>query len=289
MAEPEDLLSDAARHATIYTRRMWRRYRPLPVGPPTALLADVAPRLDLLITAITGHSYTIRTAQHPAHPTFLSRLFGRVQTPWLQQALPATNGRYLWLPADSDIADIERGNELYRVMALQQALRAQRGSAEPGTIFNSPLQQDVYLLLEAWATDAELIRQLPGMHDSVQRLRQHALQSRPPLASFSKARQPLELWLRQLLTGAMTDSSLPLSTKPAQSAWLAEELIERLQLLPALLKTQQTVEKTLGGAPLLKDWWTGELRTPNLAKASQHSDQGEPAGRRSLWSQSTHR
>ncbi|WP_319783289.1 nitric oxide reductase activation protein NorD [Oceanisphaera sp. IT1-181] len=270
MAEPEDLLSDAARHATIYTRRMWRRYRPLPVGPPTALLADVAPRLDLLITAITGHSYPLRIAQHPAHPTFLSRLFGRVQAPWLQQALPATNGSYLWLPADSRISDIDHGNELYRVMALQQALRAVRGSAKPPQALDSALQQDVYLLLEAWATDAELIRQLPGMHDAVMHLRKHALQSRPPLQSFSKARQPLELWLRQLLASSITDSVIPLSKQSAQSCWLANELIHSLRLLPNKPQAENAKvnESLLGGSPLLKDWWTGELRTPNAAKAS---------------------
>lgn len=270
MAEPEDLLSDAARHATIYTRKMWRRYRPLPVGPPTALLADVALRLDLLITAITGHSYPLRTAQHPAHPTFLSRLFGGVQAPWLQQALPATNGSYLWLPANSHISNIAHGNELYRVMALQQALRAQRGSAEPPQALGSALQQDVYLLLEAWATDAELIRQLPGMADAVMHLRKHALQLRPPLQSFSKARQPLELLLRQLLASSITDTVIPLSKQPAQSYWLAEELIHSLQLLPNKISAENTKENEslLGAVPLLKDWWTGELRTPNAVKAS---------------------
>src|SRR5690554_6173188 len=119
MAEPEDLLSDAARHATIYTQKLWRRYRPKPAGPPTALLADVAPRLDLLIIAVTGHSYPLRIAQHPAHPTFLSRVFKRIQSPWLKLPVPATNGRYLWLPADSRVEDIDHGNELYRAMALQ--------------------------------------------------------------------------------------------------------------------------------------------------------------------------
>ena len=53
MAEAEDVLSDAARHATVFAQRLWRRYRPLPDAPPTALLADIAPRLDLLITALT--------------------------------------------------------------------------------------------------------------------------------------------------------------------------------------------------------------------------------------------
>lgn len=289
MAEPEDLLSDAARHATIFTRRMWRRYRPLPVGLPTAQLADVAPRLDLLITAITGHSYPLRIAQRPAHPTFLSRVFGRVQSPWLQQPVPATNGSHLWLPADSHIEDLHHGNELYRVMALQQALRAVRGSAEPPQPITSALHQDVYLLLEAWATDAELLRQLPGMGESVLRLRQHALQRRPPLNTFSRARRPLELWLRRLLASPITDSSMPLSKSPAQSCWLAEEFIHSQQLGANKQKENQ---QHMGDAPLLKDWWTGELRTPTTTSASASSkvnaDHSEPPTDASATPNSSH-
>ena len=270
MSEPEDLLSDAARHATIFTRKLWRRYRPLPVGPPTAMLVDVAPRLDLLITAITGHSYPLRIAQHPAHPTFLSRVFGRVQSPWLQQPVPATNNRYLWLPADSRVENIHYGNELYRVMALQQALRAARGSAEPPQPIISALHQDVYLLLEAWATDAELIRQLPGMRESVQRLRQHALQQRPSLKTFSRARRPLELWLRRLLENTATESTMPLSNNPAQSCWLATELIQSQQLCH---ENERSSVRSLGGAPLLKDWWTGELRTPAATNSHASTDE----------------
>ncbi|NWN91617.1 hypothetical protein HLV39_08950 [Marinobacter adhaerens] len=273
MAEPEDLLSDAARHATIYTQKLWRRYRPLPAGPPTALLADIAPRLDLLIIAITGQSYNLRVAQHPAHPTFLSRVFRRVQAPWLTQPVPATNGRHLWLPADSGIEDISYGNELYRVMALQQAMRAERGSAEPPRPFTSPTHADVYLLLEAWAADAALLHQLPGMQESIHQLRRFALQKRPPLETFSLPRRPLERWLRRLLESQVTARTVPLSDSPAQSYWLAEELIHSQKLLPG---NPQTRKQTPGDAPLLKDWWTGELRSPEVASAVETTETEEP-------------
>ena len=256
MAEAEDVLSDAARHATIFAQRMWRRYRPLPEAPPTALLEDIAPRLDLLITALTGASLTLRIAQHPPHPTFLARVFRRVQSPWLQQALPATNGHYLWLPADSGMEDMEAGNTLYRVMALQQAMRAQRGSAAHLDPAWSPLLADCYLLLEAWAVDAALTQQLPGVQVGISRLREHMLEQRPPLKLFSPPRRVLETFLRQLLQtpAGASQPLMPLSTSPHHSTELARQLLQRLDL-----EHQQHVA---GSAPLLKDWWTGDLFPP---------------------------
>ncbi|EXF46395.1 von Willebrand factor, type A [Pseudomonas sp. BAY1663] len=256
MAEAEELVSDAARHATIQAQKLWRRYRPPAKGPPTATLADVAPRLDLLVTAVTGASYPLRIAQPPARPTLLARLFRRVQYPWQRQPVPATDGRRLWLPADSGMADIEFGSEAYRVMALQQALRAQRGSAELFDPTHPPLLADACLLLEAWAADERLVQVLPGMAPALERLRQTALQRRPPLSSFSRPRQPLEALLRQLLASpcGQPPSGFPLSESPAHSLQLAEALLARLGLSPD--------DRSGGDAPLLKDWWTGTLHAP---------------------------
>ena len=263
MAEAEELVSDAARHATIYARRLWLRYRPPPDAPPTALLVDIAPRLDLLITALTGRSLPIRIAQLPARPTLLSRLYRRHQAPWLRQPIPATDGQRLWLPADSGIENIAQGNEYYRAMALQQAMRAQRGSAALLDPAWPALLADAYLLLEAWAADAQLIAHLPGMTAAVTRLRQHALQARPPLTTFSRPRQPLEALLRQLLETpcGVPCPAIPLSRSPAKSVRLAPELLASIGLSP---------EHHAGGnAPLLKNWWTGELRQPASSERNE--------------------
>lgn len=273
MAEAEELVSDAARHATIFAQKLWRRYRPLQEGPPTATLVDTAPRLDLLITAVTGTSYPIRNAQSPAQPTLLARFFRRVQHPWQCQAIPATNGRRLWLPADSGIEDFSRGNELYRVMALQQAIRAQRGSAEALGSALPPLLADAYLLLEAWAADATLTQMLPGMRAAVESLRQHALRQRPPLADFSPTRRPLETLLRQLLASPcdQAPNGFPLSDSPAGSLRLAETLLASLGLSPD--------DRRAGNAPLLRDWWTGTLLPPGETEArqSRESPANDPA------------
>ncbi|MET1077053.1 MAG: hypothetical protein ABWY06_03430 [Pseudomonas sp.] len=261
MAEAEELVSDAARHATVFAQRLWRRYHPLAKGPVTVTLADMAPRLDLLITAVTGSSWPIRIAQPPAQPTLLARCFRRTQHPWLCQAIAATDGQRLWLPADSGIQDLGRGSERYRVMALQQALRAQRGSADALGAPLPALLADAYLLLEAWAVDALLIRQLPGLSAALERLRQDALRQRPPLAAFSPMRQRLEGLLRCLLAspGTHRPDALPLSESPEHSLQLAESVLASLGL--------SALDRSLGNAPLLRDGWTGTL----LAPADKHA------------------
>lgn len=210
------------------------------------MLTDVAPRLDLLITAVTGTSYPIRIAQPPALPTLLARCFRQVQAPWQHQPLPGTDGQRLWLPADSGLTDLDCGGEAYRVMALQQALRAQRGSAEALPSGLPALLADAYLLLEAWAVDEQLAQALPGMAPAIERLRQLCLQRRPALSDFSRARQPLEILLRQLLDSQCGNApeGFPLSESPAQSLLLAEALLADLGL---------SVEDRSGGnAPLLR-------------------------------------
>jgi len=256
MAEAEELVSDAARHASVFARRLWRRYRPAPEGPPTAVLADLAARLDLLVTATLGHGYPIRVAQPPARPTLLARCFRRAQHPWLRQPLPATNGRHLWLPADSGLTDLRHGQACYRIMALQQAIRAWRGSAAPLDGPLPPPLADAYLLLEAWAADTQLMRLLPGMAGDLERLKRQALSARPPLAAFSAPRRPLETLLRTLLASPWQQppAGFPLSDSPQQSLRLAARLLGNLGL--------STHGRGAGRAPLLRDWWTGSLLPP---------------------------
>ncbi len=75
MAEAEEVISDVARHATVYARTLWHRYRTSPDQPTTVTLNDVAARLDLLITAVFGEGYPMRVAQPPAYATMLAILF----------------------------------------------------------------------------------------------------------------------------------------------------------------------------------------------------------------------
>ncbi|EKM97305.1 protein NorD2, partial [Stutzerimonas degradans] len=198
MAEAEDVVTDVARHATVYVQALWRRRREA-AAPALPTLTDVADHLDLLLHASLGQRFTLRAAQPPAPPTLLEKLFRRVEAPYPQHAVPATDGRTIWLPARLEAADPAGARTLYRTLALQQAMRARRGAAALVQCIDSPLQRSLFLLLEAWAADSQLIAQLPGLHAAIQQQRNQMLAARPPLARFSAARQPLEAFLRRLL------------------------------------------------------------------------------------------
>lgn len=184
MAEAEEVISDVARHTTIYAQRLWQRYRASPDTIRTVTLRDVATRLDLLITAVFGAGFPMRVAQPPAHATMLSILFRHDRRPRLANSVPATDGASIWLPPDLGIADAGEATMLYRAMALQQVYRARRGGAEITGKDMPPLLADVYLLLEAYSADLELTGALPGMTDALEQLRTRAPSVRPPLHRF---------------------------------------------------------------------------------------------------------
>lgn len=273
MAEAEDVLTDVARHATIFARDLWRRHRHSPDSPLPLAAMDVARRLDLLAHAVFDTSYPIRIAQPPAPPTLLSKVFRRVQYPWQQASVPTTNGHSIWLPAESGLTDDGLAMERYRVVMLQQVMRAQRGSALLLNSFGSPLHCDVYLLLEAYAADRALAELLPGTAEPINSLRRAELTSRPPLKYFSQARQPLENFLRLLLQAdcAHPLSVVPVSKTPAESMEATFSTIKAFEL-----DRLGGDRKQLGSAPLLKCWWTGDLRPPPARGSEIAVDSGLP-------------
>ena len=215
MAEAEEVLTDAARHATVFAQRLWRRYNPAPDAPASLPLSEVAERLELLLAAVFGNNYRLRIAQPPARPTLLGRWFGRTPGPQRLAAVPATDGTNIWLPRTLDIPDRALAATLYKVMALQQAMRIRRGSALSHWRSLPPLVGALYHLLEAHAAERELLEEMPGLAGSVQALRACALAHRPPLSAFGAARRPLEIRVRELLAGQTGD--FPQSPTPESS------------------------------------------------------------------------
>ncbi|HEX7062086.1 MAG TPA: VWA domain-containing protein [Woeseiaceae bacterium] len=256
MAEPEEVLSDVARHATVFVRDLWQRHRERQGGDaPTVPLSELAERLDLFVMSVFGRPFPLRIAVPPAPPTLLTLVFGRRRGPLQRTPVPATDGVSVWLPADLGLTDRALALERYRAMVLAQAMRAERGGAALIAGDPAPLVRDVFLLLEACAADAALARLLPGTAASLNALRQSALAARPALSAFPKEAQPLERFLRQIL---QNDCARPDPAAAPSSAAASLEQARRLaaDLVPGGSKA------TRRDTPLYRDVWTGELRPP---------------------------
>ena len=267
MAEAEDVITDVARHATVYARGLWRRHRPAPIGPVPLQLADVAQRLDLLIAAVFGRSFALRVAQPPAAPSWVGRLLLRHQLPPVRQAFPATDGCSIWLPATFALAETDAlATARFRTLALLQAMRAKRASADELPVDVPPLERELYLLLEARAAEQALAQILPGMVIALATLRREALQQRPRLGAFSAPLQPIEELARAALApdgdGAFI-AALPSGLAPMLFALPATPVRVRQQARALSAALGDAAGSALQGTRLLwRDWWTGDLRAP---------------------------
>lgn len=272
MAEAEDLVVDVARHATVFIRDTWRRHYASEPDAPVAL-ATLARRLDLLVAAACGTSLPMRSALPPARPTLLHRIFHPRAHPRHGQAVPATSGDTLWLPAHLGICDLAQASALYRAMALQQARRAMRGTAPALLAESDALLRDTALVLEACAAELEIARGFPGLVPDLRRLRQLALAARPPLEGFAPARRPLEQLVRGILERDIQGgaASAPVGT--------VEDSLASARLLLAEWAIDAADVRRLGPMPLYRDWWTGELRarggTARLVDGTPSSKAGD--------------
>ena len=267
MAEAEDVITDVARHATVYAQALWRRHRPLPPGPPVLHLADVAQRIDLLLSAALGHGFRLRPAQLPGPPTFLSRIFLRNEPPPQREALAAHGGMQIWLPPKLSAVDgTAQAAERYRVLALLQAVRADRliGLQKPPP--KTAPERLIFELLEAHAADHALLALLPGMATPLARLRAEALASRPLVDSLPEPLRALDHFVRSLLTGLPGQpvdaaAALPqrfIEASVAQSAGSTSQVSQALLVLPA--NADQTLALAGTIAPAFA--WPAAARAP---------------------------
>ncbi|MFT0546098.1 nitric oxide reductase activation protein NorD [Allopusillimonas ginsengisoli] len=275
MAEAEDVLQDAARHATIYARQLWLRRRGDRTEASPIILAEVSPRLDLLITAIFNDSPTLRVASPPAIPTVLTRLFRRHDIRQSPHAVPATNGTHIWLPGNVGTTDMTIALERYRAMALLQAMRLQRGSAQAIAGTSCPITSALYLILEAYACDQALVATLPGMARSIAHLREWALNARPEVGRQPPLCRPIEGYVRSVLQQPVSGvvPGLPLCETPEQSLSAAQALAR------TMLNKAGPKAKPPHTHALHKDWWTGELLPPDdfgeLTQQQAGADEGD--------------
>lgn len=258
MAEAEEVITDVARVATAQMQDWWRRRRGV---PPTSAprLADVIPRLSLLLDAVFARRLPVRVAQPPPPPTWLGRWQERRRGPRPRQALPATDGQTLWLPADSGRDEPDAALRRFRLLALLHGQRVLRGSAGQLPTLSTSLERDLFLLQEAQAAENDLLRALPGLAGEAADLRREALARRPPLAAFPAWRRPLESELRALLAAPADPDAAPapgLSGSAEASAAMARERASAWRAQGGNRHEPEADEF------LFKDLWTGELLPP---------------------------
>ena len=221
MPEPEGVIIDAAHQATTAVARLWRRHQPSGEVLAADQLDYHRERLRWLVAAAFGGDCRIRVAQPPAPPTLLQHLFAPLpQRLRVREALPATDGVSLFLPAclsaDGDL-DSERW---YRVLALQQAARA-RGMRPSAPLHG--LAADLYTMATAAAAERALARELPGMTADLARARAAVLRRRPPLHLLTPAERGVEQRYRALLAEPDSGPADALDWAYGEAAAIARE------------------------------------------------------------------
>ncbi len=205
MAEPEDVIAEAALHATRLARELWAR-RVARVAEQRPGLQDLRRRLELFVAAVFPEAPEIGTAEPPPPPSFLARL-ARHRTSHLYSphALASTDGVRIRLPGRLDSLPPGQIADRYRLLALEQAARAHRGTraALPG---GDALLRDLYLLAEAAAIDATLVRMFPRLAAALSEARREAADTRAVVRQPSHQDIAVETLVRGLLAA---DPALP--------------------------------------------------------------------------------
>jgi nitric oxide reductase NorD protein len=206
MAEPEEILIDAAERVTASTRAMWARRRARD-APETVSLAELRSWLQVLLRAcFDADPPLLATDPAPAHGR-LARTVGRVPS-W--QAKPAaaafTDGTRLFLPRQLPLAAaVDPPRERFRMTALGLAARIARDSVR--CCPREPLARDLYWSAQGAISDRCLAEELPGLAPELARMRRAALQARPAWRELRDVERRLEgfvqTWLRDVpLVGA---------------------------------------------------------------------------------------
>jgi nitric oxide reductase NorD protein len=263
----EALLADGAQRAAAAIRDLWRRARPS--GQRERALADVRRRLDLFLTALYGNPPPIVPADPPPAPTWLARALGRAPRHLIERtAVAATDGTSIWLPRTLPIGDA--ADATYRLLAVQQAARAARGT--PACVTADRLEQDLALLAEAVAIDRRLVQAWPGLAPDVRAARARALGERPPLGRLAPLERAVETRVREVLaTDPVTPPpSVPATDTPASSlAWARAEAA-------ALRATARGYR----GIAVVPAW--GTVLAPPAGEASPHAGEGAASGPRQV-------
>jgi nitric oxide reductase NorD protein len=230
--EPEGLLIDGARRATVAARELWWRARPTQARGELPL-AHVKRRLELVVGALYGDTPAILPSDPPPRPTWLARLLGRAPghlSPRTAQA--STNGASVWLPRALETGGGEvAAVATYRLLAIEQVARVARGT--PAGLPTDRLEHDLYALAEAAAVDRDLARDFGGIVADLCAARARALRERPPLKRLTALERRVERLVQAALSAnpATPPPEIPLAATPAESLRWARATAGRLRRL----------------------------------------------------------
>ena len=229
MAEPEDVIIEAAHAATTAARSLWLRCAAPDTSPH---LADLRRRLDLFLATLFPDAPEIGVAE-PAAPRFrLARWAAGIPAHARSGPQASTDGARLRLPAALDGVEPAAILPTYRLLALEQAARAERGT--PAWVpADDPLLRDLFLLAEAAAVDRRLVELAPRLAEPIADARQAALRARPA-ARLTRQEANVERRV-QLLLGAPPSSppgTIPAASTPAESLEWARGAAAEIRLLP---------------------------------------------------------
>ncbi len=270
MAEPEEVLIDAARHATVFVSRLWHGAHPREEADVT--LTACRQRLELLLAAAFGHDIPVRVAQPPPPRSGLSRLFNRAPQHLIESgALPAFDSAQIFLPLRLVSGGLPSFNA-FRVLALQQAGRRRRRICHPHTrIPADAIARDLFLISEAAAADHALALEFPGLSQDLAALRSAVLPGRPQAAVLNVPEGAVEELYRRVLRSPpdVIPSPLVLAQTPEDSlTWAAATA--------GLITGASAAPKAAGGyRGIARDWWLGKAMP--LASACRQEPDGEPA------------
>lgn len=173
MSEPEEVIIEAAWVATSAARALWASLR---APEAQTALPDVRRRVELFIATLYPGTPTIGAAEPPAPLPLLARLAGYSDRASPSIPLASVDGTRLRLPPRVD-ATGERAAALYRLLALEQAARAERRT-HAFIPSDDRLVRDLYLLSEAASVDIELTTLLPRLGQDIADARAVALAER---------------------------------------------------------------------------------------------------------------
>ncbi len=198
MAEPEDVIAEGALHATRLARELWAR-RTAGRTEASPRLQDLKRRLELFVAAVFPEAPDIGIAEPPAPPSLLARL-ARRRTAHLYSpdALASSDGARIRLPSHLDALPPARIADRYRLLALEQAARIHRGTGA-ATPTGDALLRDLYLLSEAAAVDATLVRMFPRFGEKLSEARREAARGRPVVRHPSPQELAVERLVQVLL------------------------------------------------------------------------------------------